>query len=245
MKKLLVFLQKKAPLWVYTIWHMKEKLTLEQEMLGQALITEGSKRRPPSPPPRLFVLIGLVGAGKSSVAKYIAEKREGTIVVNANDIRLRLRKIQNSYANDRLVGEFTIFGLLNRGYSVVADSDHGDERKRKSLLSQLKDIQDLKIEVHYIRVYADFEVIAQRIFEKTKYEGETIYSVAVEGLKDRISSAVIRLREFWRRTPHHYDWIEEVGGQWKLKEPPVPLLADLDTGSDWQKELDKALATLV
>ena len=221
---------------------MKDKLTPEQKSLFQALIDEGSKGRPPQLPPKLFVLIGLVGAGKSSVAKHIAEKENGTVIVNANDIRLRLRKIQNSYANDRLVGELTILGLLNRGYSVVADSDHGDERKMKSLLSQVKDVQDL--EVHYIRVHADFEVIAQRAIDKTASEGETIYSVAVEKSNDKISPATIRLREFWRRTPHHYDWIEEIGGQWKLKEPTLSLLADLDTGGDWEKELDKALATL-
>jgi predicted kinase len=233
MKKLIVLLQKKAPLWVYNLWHMKEKLTTAQHELGLALIAEvpyQSELRP-----RLFILIGQVGAGKSSVAKYIAKKIKSAAIVSANDIRLRLRKVQNSYAGDRAVGEFVIYGLLNRGYTVIADSDHGDERKRKSLLARVKGIPNL--EVHYIRVHADYDVLAQRIFEKTKYEGETIYSVAAEKSKERVSSAVIRLREFWRRTPHHYDWVEQGGGQWKLKKPPVKLLADLDTGGDWEAEL--------
>ena len=55
-------------------------------------------------PPRLFVIIGQVGAGKSTIAKRIAQMT-GAIVVNANDIRLKLRKAQNSYANERFLGE--------------------------------------------------------------------------------------------------------------------------------------------
>ncbi len=226
---------------MYTMWHMKEEAltTAQVDVIAEMLARASFKGNTSTA--QLFCIIGLVGAGKSAVAGHIAEKI-GARVVNANDIRLKLRKAQGSYTNDRIVGEKLILKLLEKGYSVVADSDHGDERKRKSLLARVKDVPDLQI--HYIRVHADFEVITQRIFEKTKYEGETIYSVAVEGLKDRVSSAVIRLREFWRRTPHHYDWIEEGGGQWKLKAPSVTLLADLDTGGDWQKELDKALATL-
>ena len=148
-KKLIVFLQKKAPLWCYTIWHMNEdKLTLTQHYVGLTLIDEGSKRQTSGRPLRLYVLVGQVGAGKSSVANHIAKNKEGTIVVNANDIRLRLRKAQNSYEGDRAVGEFTIWGLLDRGYSVVADSDHGDERKRKSLLSAVKVIPNLESLLH-------------------------------------------------------------------------------------------------
>ena len=106
-------------------------------------------------------------------------------------------------------------------------------------------INELKgLKVHYVRAYADFEVVAERIIKKTTLEGETIYSVAADASKGAAMPAVIRLREFWRRTPHHYDWVEEVGGQWKLKGPPVPLLADLDTGGDWEVELHKAITTL-
>ena len=95
LKKLGVFLQKKAPLWVYTVWHMVEKaLTSEQidvltDFLG-AVPLKGEAL-----PLRLFVIIGQVGAGKSTIARYIAEKT-GATVVNANDIRLKLRKAQKS-----------------------------------------------------------------------------------------------------------------------------------------------------
>ncbi|MDR3557916.1 MAG: hypothetical protein P4L61_00095 [Candidatus Pacebacteria bacterium] len=242
---IMVLLQKKAPIWVYTVWHMKNKLTPQQHKVGLDLIAQGSKRRPVSGPRRLYILIGQVGAGKSSVANHIAKSKEGTVVVNANDIRLRLQKAQGSYSGDRAVGEFVIYGLLCRGYSVVADSDHGDERKRKSLLAQTKDVPDLA--VCFIRVHADFEIIARRAIEKTFSEGETIYSSPAGARSDlgfSAAPAALRLREFWRRTPHHYDWSETNGGEWKLKKPSVPLLADLDTGGDWQTELDKALAML-
>jgi len=240
MKKLIIFLQKKAPLWVYRLWHAGEKLTTIQHELGLALIAEAPYQS--GSRPKLFVLIGQVGAGKSSVARYIAGKIESAVIVNANDIRLRLRKVQNSYVGDRAVGEFVIHGLLNQGNTVIADSDHGDERKRKSLLARVKGIPNL--EIYYIRVHAGYDILAQRIFEKTKYEGETIYSVAADNSKESVSPAIIRLREFWRRTPHHYDWVEQGGGQWKLKKPPVKLLVDLDTGGYWQSDLFDVFARL-
>ena len=52
---------------------MKDKLTLEQEMLAQATVAEGKQQnycRMPLVQPKLFILIGQVGAGKSSVNRH-------------------------------------------------------------------------------------------------------------------------------------------------------------------------------
>jgi hypothetical protein len=58
-------------------------------------------------------------------------------------------------------------------------------------------------------------------------------------------NATIALREMWRRTPHHYQWTSQGGGNWLLKKLPfVDFEIDTTDGKKW-KSRAKKIATIL
>jgi hypothetical protein len=58
--------------------------------------------------------------------------------------------------------------------------------------------------------------------------------------------SVVKLREMWRRTPHHYRWENKGGGRWILRKLPFPVLATINTGDStgWKQNVRDAITRI-
>lgn len=97
--------------------------------------------------PRLIVLVGLPGSGKSSIAKEIAEREENTIIVSSDAIREELTgKVEDQSKNEEV---FKIFhkrireGLENK-YNVIADATNITMKSRRAILENSKNLDVIK-----------------------------------------------------------------------------------------------------
>lgn len=203
----------------------------------------------------VIAFFGLVGSGKSSVAQELA-RQIGGAVIEGDAIRIQLRKVGERYSYGkrgeksyvRQIAENVALEVLKRGGNVIFDADFSDEKKRASLKAK---ISKAGARIVYVRTSADPHVMLGRMLSaeyrrsqddffggaKTKWEGGT----------DQQRGAVIKFGEAWRRTPHHYRWVNEGGGKWVLKKPPVPLLADIDTTDPilWKEGVSKLVRKLI
>ncbi len=176
--------------------------------------------------PVVIAMLGLVGSGKSSVANELAPLI-GATVVNADVIRVFLRKNSEPYKYVRQIAENAAVVILARGGNVVLDSDMADEKKRVSL--RLK-VLKAGARLFFIRTSADPHVMLGRMVTAPYDE---FFGGAKTNWKDGTpeqTSAVIKIGEALRRIPHHYKWVNEGGGKWVLKKRRfMSLLADIDT----------------
>lgn len=195
----------------------------------------------------VVAFFGLVGSGKSSVAQELARQIGGT-VIEGDAIRVQLRKVGEKYLYVRQIAENAALEVLKRGGVVIFDADFADEKKRASLKAK---VVKAGARLVYVRTSTDPHVMLGRMLTaeyrrsqddffggaKTKWEGGT----------DQQRGAVIKFGEAWRRTPHHYRWVNEGGGKWVLKKPPVPLVADIDTTDSilWKEGVSKLARKLI
>ena len=64
---------------------------------------------------------------------------------------------------------------------------------------------------------------------------------------EQTKGAAVKVREMLRRTPHHYRWVNEVGGRWILKKLPFPVFAEIDTTDEeqWKRNVEKCARKLI
>jgi len=196
--------------------------------------------------PIVVAMIGLIGSGKSSVAREIA-KHSGAIVIEGDYIRVALRKRGQSYESAREIAEHIAYDAVRRGSNVVLDSDFVDPKKRASLE---KKAGQMEARVHYVRTHCDFDIATGRIVSANyKNSPEDFFGGAGTSFKGSAQNrgAVVKMRELLRRVPHHYQWEHKDGGRWLLKKPPCKLLADIDTTHPlaWKKEVEKSFKKLL
>src|SRR5882724_11187243 len=80
--------------------HRKEKLTKKEGRAGEVFFSKLDFRKNKTQKPVVIALIGLVGSGKSSVARELAEKI-GATVISGDDIRIELRAQGERYDKAR------------------------------------------------------------------------------------------------------------------------------------------------
>ncbi len=188
--------------------------------------------------PVVVAIVGLVGSGKSSVAKELA-KKVGATIIEGDAIRICLRKVNERYEHVAKIGENAALEIIKKGGNVVLDSDLVDPEKRKGLTQIAKKIG---VKVIFIRTYADYDMMAGRVIS-AKYQNriDDFFGGASSAWKgnEQSKGAVVKLREMWRRTPHHYQWENKVGGQWILKKLPFRIFAEIDTSEPrkWKQEV--------
>lgn len=192
--------------------------------------------------PVVLALIGLVGSGKTSVAREVA-KRIGALVLTADDIRIELRKQKADYKNVRRIAEDLAVEFLAKGSNVIIDSDHIEKAKRATLTRKAKLWGALPSIVLFLRVVCDDDVMFGRTIER-KYprSQDDFFGGAETSWKgnEGIVGSIVKLREFHRRTPLHYEWLRDQGGKWKLRKLDIPLVGTLDTSSeDWKEQAHK------
>lgn len=94
--------------------------------------------------PTLWVMVGLSGSGKSSVAKEIAENNPNTIIVSLDNIGEELTGDYGNQENNEKV--FKVFRkrireALENNMNVVADATNITMRSRRAIIEDIKGIE--------------------------------------------------------------------------------------------------------
>lgn len=98
--------------------------------------------------PTLWVMVGLSGSGKSSVAKEIAENNPNTVIVSLNNIREELTgDYENQEHNNEVFKVFhkRISEALENNTNVIADATNITMRSRRAIIENVKGIDCHKI----------------------------------------------------------------------------------------------------
>ena len=98
--------------------------------------------------PTLWVMVGLSGSGKSSVAKEIAENNPNTIIVSLDNIGEELTGDYGNQENNEEV--FKVFRKriseeLENNINVIADATNITMRSRRAIIENVKGIECRKI----------------------------------------------------------------------------------------------------
>ncbi len=221
----------------------KNKLTQKEFRAQKAFLNNLRIAKRKTKKPVIVAIVGLVGSGKSSVAKALAPLI-GATIIEGDAIRVELRKVGERYEGARKIAENAMKEVIRRGGNVIFDSDFIDAKKRASLVAKAK---KAKARLLFIRTFADYDVMAGRVISasaKYKNSPEDFFGGASSKWKGEEKGAVVKLREMWRRTPHHYQWDKKAvsgGGAWVLKKLPFPIFATIDTtdAEKWKAELAK------
>src|SRR3989344_3580640 len=113
--------------------------------------------------PIVVAMIGLVGSGKSSVARELAKRIDATII-SGDNIRVKLRKNGERYKKSRTSAENETIKIVKHGGNVILDSDFVDDKKRASIREKThKDGARLV----FIRIHCDLDVMVGRIITAT------------------------------------------------------------------------------
>ncbi len=177
-------------------------------------------------------MVGLTGSGKTSVANFLAPMI-GADVVSGDKVKMVLRKMGKGYEDSRFVAERYAISIVKQGRNVVVDSDFVYDDKRKNLEAEAKKI---KAKVFYLRVFCDRDVMIGRL-ATAKYPKDSFFGGAGSNWSGPNTGAVVALREMWRRTPNHYEWLPKDGGRFILKKLPIRFMAEIETTKDWEKEI--------
>lgn len=192
--------------------HKFEKLnTTERQIVARLGMYNSSKRK--SEKPKILAMVGLTGSGKSTVAKICAEEFVLSLI-NNDSIRSGLNEWSQDCTNLRVIYEETAIKILKDGGNVVLDSDFVSILKRASLRAKARKVG---AKIIYVRVFCDIDTVIGRIM-KADYSAMSIFTTAKSLWSGERKGSVIKIREMWRRTPHHYKWTNDrSGGKWVLK----------------------------
>jgi len=224
MKKLIEFV---LP-YIMVIMHKLEKLTQKEKRAQKSFLAGLDIHSHKTNKGIIIALIGLVGSGKSTVAQKLAKIVSAT-VIEGDQIRVRLRKEEERYEGTRKIAENVAVEIIKKGGNVIIDSDHIDVKKRASLREKAKQAGAKLI---FIRTFADYDVMVGHSITATYQKSQNdFFGGAALGSKWQkdFGGAVVKLREMWRRTPHHYQWINKVGGKWILRKLSFAVFAKIDT----------------
>jgi len=225
--------------------HKRETLTKKECAVQEVFMANLDIKKRKTKKPIIVALIGLVGSGKSSVAKELAKHIGGT-VIEGDAIRIELRKQGERYKKARAIAENVAMEVIKQGGNVILDSDFVDEKKRASLREKVRKVG---VRLVFIRIHCDFDVMAGRVLTATYHNRvDDFFGGASSKWQGSVQSkgAAVKIREMWRRTPHHYRWINQGGGKWVLKKFPFNIFAEIDTTTDsWKREVKKCAKKLL
>lgn len=193
----------------------------------------------------IVAMVGLVGSGKTTVAREIA-KIIGAEAVDSDEIRAALRNMGRGFGGVRRIAETVAGETIKRGGSVVLTADFVDAQKRRIFEKKIK---QFGARVIYIRTFCDRDVLIGRIIS-AHYRNNTndFFGGASTSWRgnEKYRGAIVKLREMWRRTPHHYRWVNKNGGAWMLKKLPIKFFAAIDTTNQkkWKAAVKKVLRKL-
>ena len=227
------------------IMHKIEKLTDKEQRAQKAFVESLTVVSRKTKKPVMVAMIGLVGSGKSTVAKELAKHISAT-VIEGDAIRVFLRKEGEKYEGMRKIAENAMEEIIRKGGNVILDSDHIDAKKRASLREKAK---KLGAELNFIRTHAHWDIMVGYALATDYRDTPDDFFGGAPSLYQgdaKTKGAITKTREMWRRTPHHYKWQNTGGGKWVLKKLPFPVLTTIDTMTDkWKEEVQKVAKKLV
>ncbi|MBI2628090.1 MAG: AAA family ATPase [Candidatus Niyogibacteria bacterium] len=226
--------------------HKRETLTKKEQAAQGAFMAKLDIKKRKTDKPVIVAIIGLVGSGKSAVAQELA-KHIGATVIEGDDIRIELRKQSERYEKSRAIAENAVLEVVKQGGNVILDSDFVDDKKRASVREKAR-----KAGVHlvFVRTYCDLDVMVGRVLTATYHNRVDDFFGGAKSKwqgSEQSKGAAVKVREMWRRTPHHYRWVNQGGGQWKLKKFPFAIFAEIDTTDSnlWKREVEKCAKQLL
>lgn len=193
----------------------------------------------------MIAMVGLVGSGKSTIAKEIA-KHTGAEIIDVDEIRIALRKMGRSYDAARQIAETVAGEIIKLGRSVILTSDFVDAKKRRVLEKKAKQFGG---RVVYIRTITDLDVMTGRVISaRYKNNADDFFGGANAAWRgnSKHRGAIVKIREMLRRTPHHYQWVNKNGGAWMLKKLPIKFFAVIDAtdSQKWKLAIKKVVSNL-
>lgn len=231
--------------YIIGVYHCMEKLTPKEQNAQKNFVKKLSVQKRKTAKPLIVAFIGLIGSGKSSVARELTKHIGGTVICGDN-IRIELRKQKEKYDHARIIAGNVALEVVNNGGNAILDSDFVDGKKRASIREKA---QKVGAKLIFIRTYCDFDVVVGRILT-TRYKDcvEDFFGGASSKWKggEQLKGVVVKIRELWRRTPQHYRWTNKVGGKWILKKFSFNFFAEIDTTNEerWRQEVKKYAKTL-
>jgi len=226
--------------------HKREKLTKKEQAAQDVFMAKLDIKKRKTDKPVVVAVIGLVGSGKSSVAQELA-KHIGATVIGGDDIRIELRKQSERYEKSRAIAENVATEVVKQGGNVILDSDFVDEKKRASLREKAR---KAGMRLVFVRTHCDLDVMVGRVLTATYHNRVDDFFGGVKSKwqgSEQLKGAAVKVREMWRRTPHHYRWVNQGGGQWKLKKFPFAIFAEIDTtdSDSWKREVERCAKQLL
>lgn len=219
------------------VGHKQESLTNKEQLAQECFMNKLQVKKCKTKKPVIMAIVGLIGSGKSTVAKKLANLL-GATVIEGDEIRIELRKQSERYEGARKITENAAIEVIKQGGNVILDSDHIDQKKRASIRQIAK---TAGAHLVFIRTYCDLDVMVGRIITATYHDkSENFFGGALSKWKgsEQSKGAAVKVREMWRRTPHHYRWINKIGGKWILKKLPFTIFAEIDTTDPEQMKLE-------
>ncbi len=179
---------------------------------------------------KLFIVatIGLVGSGRTTVARILAEKLNGAVLVQANSARFLLKEAGLPWGeNVRQVLKGVATDLLKRDYGIVFDGNASDAEDRDNI-EEIAEKTGAR--VFYVRINIEPELAKQR--EEQKYN-DTSWVSSFENF--RVNTTGKMLKNIDDRVELHQ----------KLKSSDIPdLLGEINNEGSLE-ELKKQVEGLV
>ncbi|MEK7541412.1 MAG: AAA family ATPase [Patescibacteria group bacterium] len=226
--------------------HKRETLSEKEQVAQGAFIAKIDIKKRKTEQPVIVAIVGLVGSGKSSVAKGLAE-RIGASIVEGDDIRIELRRQHERYERARAIAENVVLEVVKQGGNAILDSDFVDEKKRASLREKAR---RAGIRLVFIRTHCDLDVMVGRALAAHYRDRVDDFFGGASSKwtgNEQSKGAAVKVREMWRRTPHHYRWVSQVGGKWVLKKLPFAVFAEIDTtdSDQWKRTVEQCAKKLL
>jgi predicted kinase len=124
---------------------------------------------------RVYILIGVPGAGKSTWAASVAAHRENTVIINRDSIRTMIKGKYNFVpALEPLVSEMSqhaIFAALKRGYDVIVDECHITREKRWKTVDYIRSNHP-EVAIGFVQFVSDDLCLIRRCEEPRGYTKE-------------------------------------------------------------------------
>lgn len=130
------------------------------------VLYEGNLVLPTVQPPVQFILcpVGLIGAGKSTVTKILAEKLF-LVRISTDEIRKILNDKGLPYTDTLKIAGSLALKYIKLGYSIAIDADCAG-LESQALISQAE--KDFRVKPVWIRITAPEEIIIQRLNNSEK-----------------------------------------------------------------------------
>ena len=158
--------------------------------------------------PKLILLVGIPGSGKTTYAKNYIEQNANTIHLSSDTIRKELygdENIQGNPADVFSIMQKRAVEVLNNGYNVLYDATNMTRKDRAGIIGVCPKFA--KIECHII--WAPIEVCIERDSKRERTVGKEVIDKMLKRFQapyydEGIDEIVIVRPDFWDWDGHNY-----------------------------------------